>query len=179
MTTENDQETFIRHITEYQTRIYGYIYSLLGNHDRAADVLQETNIVLLRKYQETQPGDRFLYWAFSVAKFQVLAHLRDRKRDRLLLDPELIELVQKEVETVAVTMPDQQHALRNCLPKLSAINQELIRRRYFADESIEVIASAMNKSQSAVKVALLRVRHHLQECIMAMMADKGWAHDEG
>ncbi len=174
MPEAHDHEAFIRQLTEHQTRIYAYIFSLLGNHDRAADVLQETNIVLLRKYAEVQPGERFLFWAFSVSKFQVLAHLRDRKRDRLLLDPELIELVSKEVELIAVTLPEQQQALRGCLTKLSEVNQELVRRRYFADESIDVIASAMDRSQSAVKVALLRVRRHLQECITATMMAKGW-----
>jgi RNA polymerase sigma-70 factor (ECF subfamily) len=94
-------EQFVRQLTEHQNRLYGYVYSLLGDHSRAADVIQETNLVLWRKIGEFQMEKPFLPWAFAVVRFQVLAHLRDHKRDRLLLDAELVETFSSEVERQA------------------------------------------------------------------------------
>ena len=50
-------EQFVQLLTENQNRIYGYIYSLLGNFERSADVLQETNLVLWRKNSEFRMGE--------------------------------------------------------------------------------------------------------------------------
>ncbi len=84
-------EYFVQQITEHQDRMYGYIFSLLGDHSRASDVLQESNLVLWRKKAQFETGQPFLPWALAIAKFQVLAHVRDRARDRCVLDPKLVE----------------------------------------------------------------------------------------
>ncbi|MFG0254670.1 MAG: hypothetical protein ACF787_06180 [Rhodopirellula sp. JB053] len=31
VTAEDKTEQFVQHLTEHQTRLYGYVYSLLGN----------------------------------------------------------------------------------------------------------------------------------------------------
>ena len=54
MAAADKSEQFVRHLTENQNRLYGYVYSLLGDHSRAADVVQETNLVLWRKVGEFQ-----------------------------------------------------------------------------------------------------------------------------
>ncbi|MDF1745393.1 MAG: sigma factor, partial [Gimesia sp.] len=49
MDQSDNTEQFVQQLTENQNRLYGYVYSLLGDHSRAEDVLQETNLVLWRK----------------------------------------------------------------------------------------------------------------------------------
>jgi RNA polymerase sigma-70 factor (ECF subfamily) len=44
--------------------------------------LQATCVKLWEKSGEWDPTTEFLPWAFSVARFTVLSHLRDRMRDR-------------------------------------------------------------------------------------------------
>ena len=80
MSIENPTEYFIQALTESQNRLYGYIFSLVGEHHAASDILQECNLVLWRKFGEFRPESDFIPWAFAIARFQVLAHLRDRKR---------------------------------------------------------------------------------------------------
>ena len=82
MPTQDPTEHFIQALTESQNRLYGYIYSLVGDHHAAADVLQECNLVLLRKFGEFREGAEFIPWAFGIARFQVMAHLRDAKRKK-------------------------------------------------------------------------------------------------
>ena len=40
---------------------------------------------------------------FAIARVQVLAHVRDQQRDKLLLDVELAEAISQEAETQAAT----------------------------------------------------------------------------
>ena len=56
MPTQDPTEHFIQSLTESQNRLYGYIYSLVGDHHAAADVLQECNLVLWRKFGEFREG---------------------------------------------------------------------------------------------------------------------------
>lgn len=157
-------EQFVRRLTEHQNRLYGYIYSLLGDHARTEDVLQETNLVLWRKVDEFQHDKPFLPWAFAIARFQVLAHIRDRKRDRVLLDAELAETIGEEAVGMAQHFEPFREALRACLRSLSSRHRELIEGRYFRSQSISELAEALQQSVSAVKVALLRARRQLADC---------------
>jgi len=99
---QSDKLEYIVHqLTENQHRLYGCVYSLLGDHSRTADEVQETNIVLWRKLVEFDAGTPFLPWAFAIVPFQVKAHLRDHKRDRILLDAELARTISGETQRQA------------------------------------------------------------------------------
>lgn len=163
-------EQFVQQLTEHQNRLFGYVYSLLGDRNRAADVVQETNLVLWRKIDEFQPDKPFLPWAFAIARFQVLAHLRDHKRDRLLLDAELVEKLSEETERQAGQIDATRHALRHCLQLLTTGNRELIERRYFRSMPVADIAVAVDRSVASIKVTLLRTRRQLAECVQKRLA---------
>ena len=166
----NQQEEFVQLLTQNQNRIRAYIFSLVGDHTRAADILQETNLVLWRKIEEYDPQKSFLSWSFAIARFQVLAHIRDRKRDKVVLDEELIELIGKDAEEKVGQLESVQLALKSCLQKLSEKSLELIESRYFKSRSIAQVAESSGKTVGALKVALMRVRKQLGSCIQNQMA---------
>lgn len=172
MNPSEKSEYFVQLLAENQNRIFGYVFSLLGDHNRAADVVQETNLVMWRKIDDFDPERSFLPWAFAVARFQVLAHLRDSKRDRLLLDGDLVEMLATESEEQASRIDEFREMLRPCLQRLTPSNRDLIERRYYRGMSVASVAEAVDRSVSAVKVALLRVRRSLAECVDQKMAAK-------
>lgn len=166
MPSLNPTETFIRSLTESQSRLYGYIYSLLGNHHAAADVLQECNLVLWRKFSEFREDGDFLAWAFGVARFQVMAYLRDdRRQQKRLLLPELVDLLHDDLSRHAAHSDGRVGALRNCMDRLPPKSRSMLDLRYFRKWSMEQIAEEIRLSLGATKVALLRVRRALKECI--------------
>lgn len=160
-----NSEQFVRQLTEHQNRLYGYVYSLLGDHSRAADVVQETNLVLWRKLKEFHPEKPFLPWAFAIARFQVLALLRDQNRDRFLLDANLAETLAEEVERQSDHLDSMRDALRPCIQRLTVANRDLIERRYFHSMSVADVADSLGRSVGSVKVALLRIRRQLSGCV--------------
>lgn len=170
MAETDEKEQFVRHITASQGSMYGYIFSLVGDHTQAADVLQETNLVLWRKASEFRPGAQFLPWAFTIARFQVLAHLRDTKRKTMLLDAELVNLLAEDVAREASRVNETQAALRNCLGTLPSNSRELLDLRYFKAQKLKAIAATLNRTEKAVNVALLRIRRALEECVRKRLA---------
>ncbi|HBN74354.1 MAG TPA: RNA polymerase subunit sigma-70 [Planctomycetaceae bacterium] len=167
--TENSEQ-FVQQLTENQNRLYGYVYSLLGDHSRTADVVQETNLVLWRKIDEFDPLRPFLPWAFAIARFQVMAHVRDHKRDRMLLDAELVETLSGEVEKQAENIDQLRRALRKCMQSVTPVNRELIEQKYLRAMSLADVAAATDRTVGAIKVALLRVRRQLSECVKKRIA---------
>lgn len=173
MDPTESSEQFVRQLTEHQNRLYGYVYSLLGDHSRAADVVQETNLVLWRKIAEFRPEQPFLPWAFTFARFQVLAHLRDRKRDRLLLDAELAESLSGVIAHQAEKIDQWREALQPCMQLLTPGNRELIQQRYFRAMSVTEVADDAKRTVGAIKVALLRIRRQLAECVQKRSVAEG------
>lgn len=173
MDQSDKSEYFVHQLTDHQNRLYGYVYSLLGDHSRTADVVQETNLVLWRKFGEFDSEKPFLPWAFAIARFQVMAHLRDHKRDRLLLDAELAETLSGEAERQAGQIDSVRDALRPCMQLLTHSNRELIEQRYIKAMSVADVAAAVDRTVGAIKVALLRVRRQLSDCVQKRMAAEG------
>ena len=171
MTESEQTEFFVQQIAEHQNRLFGYIFSMLGDHSRAADVVQETNLVLWRKKDEFRSGEPFLPWALAIARFQVLAHVRDRGRDRCLLDAELVAAIAEEAEEQVEHLETVRQSLRKCMSELTPNNRDLIQRRYFRSASINEIADALDRGVSSVKVALLRVRRRLADCVRQQMVE--------
>lgn len=157
---------FASQITAGQRRLYSYIHSLLDNSAAAWDVLQETNIVLWRKQAEFTPGSNFEAWAFTVARFQVLAWLRDRKREPLdLMTPELCELMAPAAEIEAAQFDQRLSALQKCREQLPERGQRLVELYYERGRSVKQVGEELKMGVEAVKQALFRLRRLLQDCI--------------
>jgi len=165
-------ERFVQQLTGCQNRVYAYILMLLSNHDDAADVLQETNLVLWRKADEFVEGTDFGAWACRIAYYQVLARTRDARRERLVFDPLLLDQLASEAELLSAEMDDRRHALRLCMLRLSEHERRLLGRRYDEGWSIKQISNECGQSPGAVATSLYRIRNELMQCIQKNLNDK-------
>jgi RNA polymerase sigma-70 factor (ECF subfamily) len=168
---EGPSESFIREMTGCQGRLYAYILTILPNLDAANDVLQETNLIVWRKWQEYAEGTSFHAWVCRIAYYAVLAHRRDSARDRHLFDEELVGQIARAA-TERTSEGGQVLALRRCLDRLSASQRELIRERYTKQTSIDVIARALGTTAQALASRLYRIRQVLQDCVHRTLAPR-------
>ena len=67
-------------LAQCQSRLKAYILSLLSNTSDADDILQETNIFILKHLDTFERGSNFKAWAFQIAYFRVKSYIRDRQR---------------------------------------------------------------------------------------------------
>lgn len=158
-------ESFVSELTDWQNRLFGYLVTLLGNVHDARDVLQEANLVMWRRAETFTPGTDFGAWARRCAYFQAMAFLRDRKRGPSLLNDEVLALIAEEEDSPADDGPERRLALRDCLARLGDTQRSLLKRYYHDGNPVRKLATEAGKSESAIKMTLLRLREQLHVCI--------------
>ncbi len=149
----------------HHRRLFRYILTLLPRLHAAEDVLQETNLVLWRRFSEFRPGTDFYAWAARVAFLQVLSYRKSSRRQSFPLDEEVLEtLAARSIESTE-HLDNARDALQTCLTKLRAEDRELVLRRYMSGESGKKVAAELGRPQNSVYKSLGRIRQGLLECI--------------
>ncbi len=168
--SESDSQ-FVSLLTSYQSRLYAYVLSLVGDAHLAADVMQETNVVLWRKSGEFVPGTDFAAWAFHVAYLQVMAGRQRQSRNRLLFSDELLHQLAEESAACSVDFDARLLALDQCLGQLRPEHQEVIRLKYAHGQALSEIAETAGVKANAVGQLLHRLRLKLLECIRTRLQE--------
>ena len=165
MVQTSDETRFIEALTRHQPALAAFCHAQLALRQDAQEALQATCVKLWEKSGEWDPTTEFLPWAFSVARFTVLSHLRDQMRDRLVFDEDVVQAMADETEMAAKQFEDRREALGACLKKLKPEQRDLLEEHYIVGRSIREVAGAAGRSESAVKMILLRLREQLSACI--------------
>lgn len=161
---------FIEHLTGCQSGLYAFIATLLGGDGDAADVLQETNLVLWNKAADYDPRQPFLPWAYTFARFQVMAWRKKQSRSRLLLDDALVARVAEEMTLQEAASDRQLRALEFCLDKLRPGQRQLVDSRYADGVAVNQIAALTGRSENMVSASLYRIRKLLTDCVRTTLA---------
>lgn len=168
-----DSEDFIELLTEAQPSLYAYVVSLCHDATLAKDVLQDANLIIWRKAAEFQPGTHFKAWACRIAYFTLLSHRRKRSREQLVFEEDVLDYLAERQEQRLGEEDARLRALRGCLAKLPPQQRQLIEARYQPGASVRDMASEAGKTESAISVALFRIRAALQQCIEKSLATQG------
>lgn len=170
MKSISPQERFFQDTITCQPSLYAYILSLTGDPDWADDVLQETNLALLRKKADFELGTDFLAWATTVAYYQVLTSRKQRQRSKLIFDEQLIGTLAAEAVPVLQQQDARRAALRRCLAELPQRQSNLLQRRY-AKDSVMQIAADLRRSVGSISQTLYRIRAALKECVQKKLSE--------
>jgi len=163
-------QEYVKLMTEHQGNLRAFIVSLMPGSPEVDDVLQETNAVLWQKRAKFELGTSFLAWSFQIARYEVLRQ-RDRNRrfERAVFSEKIVGLLAE------IDAPDESHgelmgALEGCLDKLTTTQRELLHERYTPGRSLEQHAARTGRSSGSLRIALLRIRESLKECIEKTLA---------
>jgi RNA polymerase sigma-70 factor (ECF subfamily) len=165
-----ESENFAELVADHQARLHGYIRSLIPDAHVAKDVLQETNMVLLRKARDFKMGTNFSAWALRVAFFEVLSWRRNAGRDRLVFDDDTVERIAEQAETLSADEERRREALIACLAKLPQRQRDVVRRRYLDGQSVASIAEHSGLKCNAVSQLLFRAKRNLARCISGALS---------
>jgi RNA polymerase sigma-70 factor (ECF subfamily) len=158
-------------ITEHQRPIHAFILAMVPSGADADDILQDVNMVLMRKGDSFIPGSNFLAWACTVARYEVLNHYRDRKRARqVMVDEDFLICLADETAKRVEAQDERIAALRGCVGQLTERSRQLLQRFYGDDLSLRAIADERSQSEAALRVTLHRIRMRLMACIQQALA---------
>ena len=161
----DEHRQFIEALTASQEALRGYCYSKIRIWADAEDVVQETNVKLWEKVAEWDRSRLFLPWALGIARFTVMSHFRDKGRDRLIFDEDVMEAMERHLQNEAIETPARIAALRTCMAKMDPAPQEALKAHYVSGLSMVELAEATGRSVSGVKSLLMRLRIGLAKCI--------------
>jgi RNA polymerase sigma-70 factor (ECF subfamily) len=164
---ENREDEFLRLFARAQRRIHAYILALVFDANSAADLLQEVNIVLWRKFDQYQSGTNFFAWAREIARLSVLRHRQTTAARIVTLDPQVLdELADRFADATPLGDDDRRSdALSACLQKLGDADRDLILARYRPGASVKGIAERSERTVNSVSQSLSRIRRLLAECV--------------
>ena len=165
MLSENDLERFMRLWTSAQPAVANFVHSLARDHGAAKDVLQETALVIFRRFAEYD-GDRpFVAWALGIARFQVMGQQRDAARSLVVFDDELLEKFTDTWAELAPAVSDRGAALESCIAQLAGHSRRLVQLRHFEELNAEEITQRLDGNGPSIRVTLQRIREQLRSCI--------------
>lgn len=163
---------FLRSFTAHEPAIRAHVRRLVPARADADDIMQEISVVLWEKFDSLAESADFKPWAFGVARYEVLAWLRDRGRDRLVLDEEVVSQIAEETTALEPHLERQREALEHCMQKVPADQRGLLMQAYQPESSIQEVAQNSGRSVPGFYQWLHRMRQKLLECIRRVLAEE-------
>jgi RNA polymerase sigma-70 factor, ECF subfamily len=132
---------FAELLRQNQTRLFGYIHSLVRDLNDADDLFHQTTMILWRKFNEFDRRRSFCAWACGIARLETASFLRSRGRQRLYFSDDLtLLLIEAHEEMTDEESQDRREALARCAEKLRDRDRELLAECY------DQCAAALRKS---------------------------------
>jgi RNA polymerase sigma-70 factor (ECF subfamily) len=170
--TNDHHREFLRAFTTHEPAVRAYVRRLVPSRADADDILQDVSIVLWEKFEQFRPDGDFKAWAFGIARLKVLSWLRDKGRDRLVLDNDVVALIAEESLRDEPRLQRQRTALESCFEKIPPAERDLLSRAYRRDTKIQDVAQTSGRSVGGFYQWLHRMRKLLLECIDRELAEE-------
>lgn len=161
----NKVDRFMTALMANQRRLYQYIHVLLPRQQDAEDAMQNTLLVLWRKFDTFDPATSFYAWASRVAYLEVQNLRRGGNRMLTILDEEVFEQISADVESRQDLLEVRREAMERCADKLNLLDRELLNLRYAPGGTVKEIARRLGRPANSVSKSLGRIRQALWDCI--------------
>ncbi|MFN0198274.1 MAG: sigma-70 family RNA polymerase sigma factor [Planctomycetaceae bacterium] len=161
---------FVQLFTKCQRRLYLHILAQVGHPVDADEILQETNVVIWKKYQQFVPGSHFLAWVCQISHYEILKHRERHRKDRHMFSSDFVNAVAKESLSSMDELEHRRMVMLECLERLRAQDKELIQNRYLTGENGKTVAAKFGRPVNAVYQSLSRIRRTLLDCISRRFA---------
>jgi RNA polymerase sigma-70 factor, ECF subfamily len=155
-----DRQAFADLYQHHKTAIYRYCLRMLSDSSAAEDATQETFIKMFANIGALQKSESFLSWLFSIARNEVMMHLRRTRRNGVHTDEDVWDdTTPYELIVSAETKEIVQRLLQN----LKSEYREVILLREYEQLSYSQIAEITSNTESSVKSRLFKARKALTE----------------
>ncbi|MFV1964884.1 MAG: sigma factor [Pirellulaceae bacterium] len=171
-----DHEAFLRLFTRFEGNLRAFVASLLPTREGVDDVMQESSVVLWRKFPDSDQSGAdsdFLGWAFMIARYEVLKYRRRRATDRLQFSEDVFELLAGEATTLG-NCP--RHLATKCAPVIPPFAWLPRRTTRTSTDSLTALPSTISPScrSSAANAAFGTKMDSLLIVISGIIAMHQW-----
>lgn len=164
---------FLRLLAENERRLTAYVHALVLSWQDAEDVLQDTRIRLWEQFDSFRPDGDFAAWAVAIARYMVLAYRTRCRRERVCFSDDVMERISQNLPPADSSRRDGHLlALMECVKTLGIASRRLLHLWCTERQKIKDIALDQNKTPSAVRVSLFRIRRSLLKCVQKRLREE-------
>ena len=181
---EGDLGAFEALVRRHQKKMFNIAYRMLGDHDEAANIVQDTFLSAFRGIKDFEGKARFSTWLYTILINHSRNRLKQLRSQRFyeafsLDDPLLSDSGQMKVEPVAndpsaldgLERREVQERVQYCISRLDPEFKEVIILRDMQGFSYEEISAMLCIPEGTVKSRLFRARESLKEALRQAMGD--------
>ena len=168
---ENSLEILIK---RHQTRIFGFIYSKIGDKDLANDVFQDTFIKVIKTLKSNSYNEegKFLPWVMRIAHNLVIDHFRKETKMPMHRETENFSIFsilnnnEHSIEKKIIDVEVVGH-LQKLIEELPEDQKEVLVMRMYNDMSFkeisEVTGVSINTALGRMRYAVLNIRKSIEK----------------
>lgn len=171
-----DSRAFEVIVERYQVRLLNFVYRIVGDRERAEDLVQEAFIRVHRHLARFDRAKKFSTWIYTIASNLAKNELRNRARSPLVLFTTLAPQWDDEERPLEFedvnAQPDEEfrrrhlrEAVDQSVAKLPAHHRDVFVLRELEGRSYEEIAEITHCNLGTVKSRLNRARNAFAEII--------------
>ena len=163
--SDDAYERFLKLFAHHENDLRTFIRSLLPTWHDADEVVQQSALVIWRKFDQFDPSTEFMKWACVIARFEALAYRRKMARDRLVFREDILELMADEGAEEIDQRQAEYEALESCLQAIPEKHRRLLTLAYTPGIKVKELARQAGSSSAAFYMRLNRLRKDLMHCI--------------
>lgn len=160
-----DESALATLIHRHQSKIYGFIYSKVTDHDVSNDIFQDTFMKVIKTLKSDSYNEegKFLPWVMRIAHNLIVDHFRKGKKMPMLRETEefsIFSILSDDVPNIESRMITSQveKDLQSLIKELPDDQREVLMMRIYQDLSFKEIAEITGVS---INTALGRMRYAL------------------
>ena len=136
---------------------------MVGDQNATDDLLQDTTLVMWRKFGEFEVGTNFTAWGIKVARFNVLKYREKQRFSRVQFSTQALEAIAAERD-IFETQNNRLQALEVCVEKLPERDRAVLRMRYRGQMPIRSVAEKLGRSVQGMYKSMARIHALLERC---------------
>lgn len=167
---EKDPERYAEIIERYQTKLFIYLYRLIGDREEAEDILQDVFIKTYRNLNSFDTSRKFSSWIYRISHNEAVNYIK-RKSLRRFIPWEDITATKDKLEMSSVEegvdkawmRKETNQEIDQAISRLSFKYRQVLVLRYYSDKSYEEISEILGRPVNTVGTLINRAKKKLAE----------------
>ncbi len=162
-----DRSLFGELYDRYSNKVFRKCCSMVGNEYDAQDLTQSILLKAFLNISNFEGRSSFSTWIYAITYNSCINFLKSKKRKAYVTDEfdskhDISDEIESEIENKKIFELELEQ-LKGLLDEIKPKDKMLLLMKYQDNLSIEQIATALNLSNSAVKMRLLRARSRVRK----------------
>jgi RNA polymerase sigma factor (sigma-70 family) len=140
-------------VQTYQERLYWHIRGMLGQHDDADEVLQNTFIKVFKGFKNFQGNSKFYTWLYRIASNETITHLNKLKKIKTDTIEDNQAFFSNQHAEENIDSEHLQKLLEKAILMLPEKQRQIFLLRYYDEMPYQEIAEITGTSVGALKAS--------------------------